>query len=893
MMLRQDDEREHKLETHDGKEPEIKLRSEYLKPEFLIDTVKLEFHLEDDRTIVTSLVAFRRNGNHNKSLILDGGKALVLSSVSVDGAELTGDAYERRDESLTLFDVPDSFELSIVTHIQPDKNTTLEGLYKSSGNYCTQCEAEGFRHITYYLDRPDVMASFEVLIVADKDQNPVLLSNGNLVEEGELGDGKHFARWIDPWPKPSYLFALVAGNLACLSDQYVTKSGKQVALNIYAVEKDIPKCEFAMQSLIQSMKWDEQTFGLEYDLDVYNIVAVGDFNMGAMENKGLNVFNTKYVLADSQSATDTDYDHIQGVIGHEYFHNWTGNRVTCRDWFQLSLKEGLTVFRDQEFSSDLGSRAVKRIDDVRVLRSFQFPEDSGPLAHPIRPEKYIEINNFYTATVYNKGAEVIRMMHNIIGVDNFRRGMDLYFERHDGQAVTCEDFVAAMETASGVDLQQFRLWYSQAGTPTVLASGVYDAANMTYSLTLKQSCLPTAEQPEKQPYHMPIITGLLGGNGGDLNVQPPEGSVKYPSGIMLNFREAEQTFVFECVSERPVVSLLRGFSAPVILETSFSREDESFLFASDNDAFSRWEAGQTIARDSILKAVEVSSEGGLYATPQNVVEAFGSVTKDSSSDPALIAELLSLPGEGYLGQFMKTVDVDGIHKARSDLKAQIAKEHYASFLEVYHRSGGFQGNGQEAKALRRLKNIALSYLVASGSDEANTFMEQQYKTANNMTDKLAALSELCHSDLEFRQEALSDFYDTWKGNDLVIDKWFTVQAISERDNALTDVITLCEHPDFTLKNPNRLRALVGAFSMNNQVRFHEKTGRGYEFLSSIVQKVDGLNPQVAARMVSPLGQWRKFDKNRQILMKSELSKLANADKFSPNVYELAHRSLEC
>lgn len=887
-------EREHKLETGDSKEPLVKLLSEYAAPDFLIDTVKLQFDIQKTKTIVTSHIVFRRSFDHTKNLILDGGEGLALCALELDDKPLSEHDYSRCDEKLTIHNVPDQFKLSITTEIRPQENTRLEGLYKSSGNHCTQCEAEGFRHITYYLDRPDVMATFDVTIIADRHDNPVLLSNGNLVEEGELEDGKHFARWLDPWPKPAYLFALVAGRLSVLKDSYQTKSGKLVSLNIYAVEKDLPKCDYAMQSLIHSMEWDEKVFGLEYDLDVYNIVAVGDFNMGAMENKGLNVFNTKYVLADSQTATDTDYDHIQGVIGHEYFHNWTGNRVTCRDWFQLSLKEGLTVFRDQEFSSDMGSRAVKRLDDVRVLRSFQFPEDSGPLAHPVRPEKYIEINNFYTATVYNKGAEVIRMMYNIIGKEKFHQGMGIYFERHDGQAVTCEDFISAMEFASGADLEQFRLWYSQAGTPHVSADGSYDAKKKTYSLTLRQSCSPTPEQPDKKPFHIPIVIGLLGGDGTDMDVSLDSESENCSDGIMLNLRTKEQTFTFENVGERPIMSLLRGFSAPIVMKTSFPKDDALFLLAHDRDPFARWEAGQEIAKDAILESVASISQNLLYTIPLNMVDGFGSVTSDLSTDPALLAEILTLPSESYLGQFMKVVDVDNIHAARCMFKRELAKKFYDSFVSIYQRFNEETSANlmiPQSRAGRRLKNVALSYLAASGTDEAFALLETQYKIATTMTDRLAALSELCHTNLGFKAEALSDFYDRWSKDDLVLDKWFSVQACAEHENALQSVVNLSNHPDFLIKNPNRLRSLVMAFAINNQAGFHKAGGQGYRFLSSIVQKVDQINPQVAARLISPLGQWRKFDSKRQKLMKSELNKLANASKSSPDVYELAHRSL--
>lgn len=873
---------------------EEKLLSQYCPPDFLIDTVKLEFNIESTITIVTSHIQFKRNGDHAKSLILDGGEALILRSIKLNDALLAASEYEVVGEELTVHSVPDHFDICIVTELYPEKNTKLEGLYKTSGNYCTQCEAEGFRHITYYLDRPDVMALFEVTIVADKADNPVMLSNGNLADSRELDGGKHYVKWVDPWPKPSYLFAVVAGKLSALSDSFKTKSGKDVALNIYVVEKDLPKCDYAMQSLIKSMQWDEDIYGLEYDLNVYNIVAVGDFNMGAMENKGLNVFNTKYVLADSQTATDSDYDHIQGVIGHEYFHNWTGNRVTCRDWFQLSLKEGLTVFRDQEFSSDMGSRAVKRLDDVQVLRSYQFPEDAGPLAHPIRPEKYVEINNFYTATVYNKGAEVIRMMHIIIGADNFRRGMDIYFERHDGQAVTCEDFISSMEAASGENLSQFRRWYSQAGTPVVNANGSYDATSKQYKLSLKQSCSPTPDGSAKEPFHMPVVVGLVGSNGHDMDVELSDGGTKGDAGFILNLRDEEQVFEFNNVSEKPVLSILRGFSAPVIMKNDSERSDTLFLLSNDSDSFARWEAGQTIARDSILDAVKKFDQAGSPLLPEDAVDAFGSIFDDKQTDPALLAEILTLPAESYLGQFMPVVDVDALHSVRKSFKRAIAAKYFDKILSLYQSYADYDVSysaNSKSKARRRLKNVALSYLVEAGKSEASDALEQQLEQSDNMTDRIAALSLVCHTESAFRDRALSLFYDQWRHDDLVLDKWFMVQACSQRELAMSDVLSLSTHPDFNIKNPNRVRSLVMAFANGNQVRFHNKDGDGYRFLSSMIDKLDKLNPQVAARMIAPLGQWRRFDSHRQGLMKSELEKLADSNNYSSDVCELSTRSL--
>jgi aminopeptidase N len=873
---------------------------DYKKPNFSIGSVNLEFTLGEDDTRIINTMALSRDGEKGGldgetgcDLVLDGSNFLRLGSIEVDGVALGAGDYTQSDTELTLRGLPDMCSLSIETFVKAKENTTLTGLYQSSGNFCTQCEAQGFRNITYYIDRPDAMATFKVRIVGDKIKYPVLLSNGNLVGEGDLDNGLHFADWFDPFPKPAYLFALVAGDLAVLSDHYKTTSGRDVTLNIYVVAEDIDKCDHAMESLKRSMKWDEDVFGLEYDLDIYNIVAVGDFNMGAMENKGLNVFNTKYVLATKDTATDMDFSHVEGVIGHEYFHNWTGNRVTCRDWFQLSLKEGLTVFRDQEFTSDMGSRAVKRIDDVRVLRAYQFPEDSGPMAHPVRPTSYMEINNFYTTTVYNKGAEVIRMMHTLLGADNFRKGMDLYFERHDGQAVTCEDFASAMETASGVDLGQFRLWYSQAGTPVVEAKGEYDEGASTYTLSLKQSCPDTPSQSHKKPMHIPLVLGLVGPDGNDLDVRLDGDGDLIEGNWVLNLKAADQSFKFTGVKAKPVPSLLRGFSAPVTIKDDLTRADVSFLTGTDNDSFNRWEASQRLAGDIILDLVSDIGKGQSLNVDDSLVEAFDQILSDVEIDQALAAEALALPSENYLGQSMDVVKVDELFEARKFVMSTLAEQLSGKWRTVYDFANTNQPYSLSTKdvARRRIKNISLAYLAELKSDEGTKLCASQYASADNMTDVMGALSALVKGISDERTKALNDFYTKWQGDALVVDKWFAIQACSPKRETLNDVIKLGKHADFTLKNPNRLRSLVSSFSVLNQVCFHDVSGGGYKFLADMVMRVDEINPQTAARIMGPLTQWKRFDSSRQALMKAELNRILGRVRVSKDVFEIASKSL--
>ncbi len=866
---------------------------DYRVPDFLIDTVDLTFDLFEDGATVTAKLEIRRNPESDRGsapLVLDG-HHMELVSVAVDGEALGDNRYTVDAESLTLTELPDACALEIVTRIEPHKNTALEGLYTSGGNFCTQCEAEGFRRITYFLDRPDVMARYTTTIIADREKNPVLLSNGNLAETGDAGNDRHWARWDDPFPKPSYLFALVAGDLVAYRDTFTTRSGREVPLEIYVRKGDEEKCAHAMRSLQNSMAWDEEVYGLEYDLERFMIVAVSDFNMGAMENKGLNVFNSKYVLASAETATDSDYMNIEGIIGHEYFHNWTGNRVTCRDWFQLSLKEGLTVFRDQAFSADMGSPAVKRIHDVRRLRATQFPEDAGPTAHPVRPDSYIEINNFYTPTVYLKGAEVVRMIHTLIGAAAFRAGMDLYFERHDGQAVTIEDFAKAMEDASGADLAQFRRWYAQAGTPELSVEDHFDPETGTCTLTVRQQTPPTPGQDRKEPFAFPLAVGLLDAAGAAIDATldgaPTSGTT------VLKVTEAEQSFRFENLASPPVPSVLRGFSAPVKLTTQ-PRDRLLFLYAHDSDPFARWEAGQQLATQLLLELAAAHRRGEALELDGDFLDAFARTLADASLDKAFVAEALSLPGETYLADQMTVVDVDAIHAARSFARREIAARLGEELRQAYaaHHDDGPYVLSPEAVGRRALKNLCLGYLGARSEDEdAVALASRQFRDGNNMTDVQAALSVLRDIDAPARTEALSAFYEKWRHDPLVVDTWFTLQAMSSLPGALAEVTALTRHGDFDWRNPNRVRSLIAAFATGNQVRFHDSGGGGYTLLADAVLTVEALNPQLAARLLVPLGRWRRQDAGRQDLMKAALERILAVEGLSPNVYEIASKSL--
>ncbi|HEX9626199.1 MAG TPA: aminopeptidase N [Acidiferrobacterales bacterium] len=865
--------------------------TDYRPPDYLIETVALRFDLDAARTRVHARLTVAANpaaGGGVRPLRLNGDGPTLLS-VAIDGRKLDTGEYRLDAEFLTLPDPPARCVLDIETEIHPQDNTALEGLYVSSGNFCTQCEAEGFRRMTFFPDRPDVMARYTTTLVADKASYPVLLSNGNLVHAEDLPDGRHLATWEDPFPKPSYLFALVAGDLARIEDEFVTRSGRKVALHMFVQHHNTDKCAHAMAALKKAMAWDERVYGREYDLDVYMIVAVDDFNMGAMENKGLNVFNSKYVLARPDTATDADYVAIEGVIGHEYFHNWSGNRVTCRDWFQLSLKEGFTVFRDQEFSADMGSRGVKRIQDVNVLRSHQFREDAGPMAHPVRPESYVEINNFYTLTVYNKGAELVRMLHHLLGPAGFRKGTDLYFDRHDGQAVTTDDFVRALEHANGADLAQFRRWYSQAGTPVLTVTRDYDAQARRYALTVRQSCPPTPQQPHKEPFHIPLAVGLLDPEGVDLPLKL-EGEARAVTGTrVLAVRAAEERFVFEDVPRPPVPSLLRGFSAPVRLEIDLSDDERGFLMAHDSDPFNRWEAGQQLAVKLILARIA----GAATAVPAAFVDAFRKTLASESLDAEMKSQVLSLPGEGYVGEFMAAIDPVAVHDARQWLKRELARALRDDWLAVHasHHDAGPYRVDPPSIGRRALKNLSLAYLMELGQPETVMRCVAQYQAAANMTDALAALGCLAHSDAPQRERALADFHDRWHGDPLVMDKWLAIQAGSRRPDTLERVRRLTAHPVFNIRNPNKVRALIGAFAQGNPARFHEPGGAGYAFLTEYVLKLDPMNPQVAARLVNGLSQWRRYVAPQRDLMRAQLERLRAQPKLSRDVFEIVDKSL--
>lgn len=867
-----------------SEQPQTIFLKDYQVPEYLPESVHLSFILEPEATTVRSQIRIQRNPastTATESMTLDG-QELELVAVSIDGRQLAENEYDVAEESLTIHQVPERFVLAIETRTHPEQNTSLEGLYQSSGNYCTQCEAEGFRKITFYPDRPDVMSVFTVRIEANRSDYPVLLSNGNLQETGELEDNRHYAVWHDPHKKPAYLFALVAGDLAHIEDSYTTMSGKQVQLCIYTEAHNIDQCEHAMRSLQRSMQWDEEVYGREYDLDIYNIVAVDDFNMGAMENKGLNVFNSKYVLARPDTATDTDFINVEAVIGHEYFHNWSGNRVTCRDWFQLSLKEGFTVFRDQSFTGDMTSHAVKRIDDVNTLRNHQFPEDAGPLAHPIRPESYVEINNFYTATVYEKGAEVVRMIYNLLGKEGFRKGTDLYFERHDGQAVTTEDFVQAMEDATGRDLKQFRLWYSQAGTPKLEVSDHYDAATTTYTLTVLQSRKAINGQDTSLPLHIPLAIGLLAADGRELVNQ------------VLDLRENRQEFVFTEMAEAPLPSLLRGFSAPVSLHYDYSKEQLAFLMAHDGDAFNRWEAGQKLMAEVILQAMKAWRNGNKMQLDATLVEAVKQVLISPAIDKALEARVLTLPSETYLAELCEEVDPEAIHLARRFVKRRLAQALRSEWIQCYQaqRLMGDYNLASMAMGQRSLTNVALGYLMELEDPAVAQMCALQYEESNNMTDSIAALSAIVNTESPARERFLNMFYDRWQGENLVVDKWFQVQATSQSSDTLERVLNLQNHPAFTLKNPNRMRSLLGAFCMANPYHFHSKDGRGYQLLADTVLALNVTNPQIAARLLKSIGQWRKLEPVRQKLVETQLQRIMDSKGLSKDVFEVVSKSLE-
>jgi aminopeptidase N len=874
---------------------------DYRPPEFLINRTELYFDLHEDHALVSSRLHMLRSSEAEAGVPLElHGQDMDLVSLAVDGEPVQPADYSLTADKLVVHGVPEQFVFSCVTRILPQNNTSLEGLYKSRRMFCTQCEAEGFRKITYYLDRPDVMSVFTVTVEADQQAYPVLLSNGNPVENASLPGGRHNAVWHDPFPKPAYLFALVAGDLEKVEESFRTAGGRDVSLRIYVEARDIDKCDHAMTSLKKSMRWDEEVYGREYDLDIFNIVAVDDFNMGAMENKSLNIFNTSCVLCTPEITTDQGFQRVEAIVAHEYFHNWSGNRVTCRDWFQLSLKEGFTVFRDAEFSADMGSRTVKRVEDVTLLRTAQFAEDAGPMAHPVRPDSYMEINNFYTMTVYEKGAEVVRMIRTLIGAEAFRRGSDLYFDRHDGQAVTCEDFVRAMEDASATDLTRFRLWYSQAGTPVLEVRDEYDAAAQVYTLFIEQSCPPTPGQPVKEPFVIPLAVGLLGEAGNlplKLADSPADPESEDNTHLVLRVEEKSQRFTFEGVPERPVPSLLRGFSAPVRLDFDYSREDLYALMTRDDDGFVRWDSAQALSLRVINEVQDQCADAGDYcAVDDLLVRAFDGLLADQSLDPAMVAEMLTLPSENYLAEEAAQhggADVDTIHRARNLVRRAIGSECRKALLATYERLATDQPYRPEAGqiAARSLRNRCLDYLVAADSDLL-TLAQAQFSGARNMTDRLAALRCIAFYGTEAeRGPVLSHFHAEWRHEALVVNQWLQVQAAIPDAQALERVWRLLEHPDFDLRNPNKVRALVGIFANQNPVNFHRVDGEGYRFLREIVARLDGINPQIAARLLTPLTKWRAY-RGRDALMKSELQQLLETPDLSPDVFEVVSKSLQ-
>ncbi|MFT5290560.1 MAG: aminopeptidase N [Planctomycetota bacterium] len=877
--------------------PQPVYRKDYREPDYWIDRVHLDFDLHEEKSIVNARIELRRNENVNSgdaALVLVG-EDLVTEEIKLDGRVLAENEYSLTKERLTIPGVPDSFVLETRVSLEPQNNTQLSGLYKSSGNFCTQCEAEGFRRITWFHDRPDVMAKYTVRVEADKAKYPVLLSNGNRLEAGELAGGRHFTRWEDPYVKPSYLFALVAGNLKALAGNHTTTSGREVKLEIWVEEKNLSKCGHALEALKKSMQWDEQTYGLEYDLDLYMIVAVDDFNMGAMENKGLNVFNSKLVLASQETATDADYERIESVVAHEYFHNWTGNRVTCRDWFQLTLKEGLTVYRDQRFTADMTSETVKRIDDVRHLREAQFAEADGPMSHPVRPESYVSMDNFYTITVYEKGAAVVRMYEMLLGRAGFRAGMDLYFERHDGGAVTCDDFRAAMADANSADLSQFERWYTQAGTPTLHAAGVFDAAAKTYTLTLRQEIPQATDESAPEPMLIPIAVGLVGPDGADMPLQMVgEDSPAAETTRMLVLSEKTQTHVFIGIESKPVPSVLRGFSAPVKLLLPRSSEELAFLMANDSDGFNRWDAGQTLARRLLLKLADDHAAGDALSMPDGFVAAFGRILADDSLDGSYRAVALGLPSERELGLSQEVVNPDSLHAAREYVVQQLASGLRAQWMEIFEatRSKGAYSADKSEIDRRRLHGRALGYLTSLEEPAYVALAKTEFDAADNMTDSQSALGCLVQSDAPERAEALAAFFERWKEDPLVLDKWFTLQALTSLPTALEEVTALAKHPSFTLKNPNRARSLISAFGLMNQVRFHQADGAGYRFVADQVLAIDEFNPQLAARVVSAFNRWRSFDTERQGLMKTELRRIAAKDGLSKDTGEIVGRALK-
>ena len=872
-------------------EPRAIHLADYKAPDFHIRTVKLDFALDPQATRVSARLEIERR-NAGAPLVL-AGEELKLISIALDGRALAPADYRLDEKSLTIPNVPDRFVLETVAEIAPAANTALEGLYQSAGMFCTQCEPEGFRHITWFLDRPDNLSVFTVRLEADKTQYPVLLSNGNRLDGGSLEGGRHFALWHDPFPKPSYLFALVAGDLGCIQDRFVTLSGRSIELAIYVEHGNESRATYAMGALKRAMKWDEEAYGREYDLDIFMIVAVSAFNMGAMENKGLNIFNDKVLLASPQSATDDDYARIESVVAHEYFHNWTGDRITCRDWFQLSLKEGLTVFRDQSFSGDMRSHGVQRIQDVRALRGRQFQEDAGPLAHPVQPQSYIEINNFYTATIYDKGAEVIGMLKTLVGAEGYRKAADLYFMRHDGQAATVEDWVRCFEDACGRDLSQFRLWYRQAGTPVIEAKGKYDAAARSYTLDLSQSLAATPGQSDKKPMHVPVRIGLVGKSGAHLPLTLDGDNATGPETRVLELTEGLQRFTFVDVGEEPLLSLGRDFSAPAIFLTTHTSHDRATLMGKDRDGFNRWEAGQILAAEIMLELADPTGASQARADAgTSYIAAIGEVLGGAEQDPAFAAQMLMPPTESELAARRVPVDPDAIHAARIGLVRAIASAHRPRLAQLYEQmrdAGDFRADAKAA-GRRALRNAALRYLTAADDEAAAGLAEAHYRSATNMTDMIAGLAALTRMQSPLKGSAFGHFHDRFKNDPLVLDKWMSLQAGSPLPETAEAVRDLMGDPAFDIKNPNRVRALVGAFAANH-LRFHDRSGTGYRLVGEVIRTLDPMNPQVAARLTGSFESWRRYDEARQGLMRAELAAILAQKPLSPNLFEVASKIL--
>jgi aminopeptidase N len=866
---------------------------DYRPPDWLVETVSLDVALHPTKAKVRATLKLKPNPQAPAAPLVLDGDALEFVAMKIDGAEPGPDSYVVTPEALTIPQPPNGpFTLEIETLVDPSANTQLSGLYRSSGTYCTQCEAEGFRRITYFPDRPDVMAVYTTRIEADKKEAPVLLANGNIAERGELPGGRHFAVWHDPHPKPAYLFALVGGDLACVEDTFRTMSGRDVTLRIYVEHGKETRCAYAMDSLKRAMRWDEEAYGREYDLDIFMIVAVSDFNMGAMENKGLNVFNDKYVLATPETATDGDYAGIEAVIAHEYFHNWTGNRITCRDWFQLCLKEGLTVFRDQEFSSDMRSRPVKRIADVRTLRAAQFVEDAGPLAHPVRPETYKEINNFYTATVYEKGAEVVRMVQTLIGPEAFRAGMDLYFARHDGKAATVEQFIQCFADASGRDLTQFMRWYAQAGTPQVTVAGRFNPDAKTYTLEARQSVPPTPGQPRKEPMVIPLAMGLVGKNGDDLPLTLAGGGSLERGVLVLS--EAARTVTFTGIAERPVLSINRGFSAPVKLDSDLGADDLAFLAARDSDPFNRWQALQTISMRLLTDNVTHVRSGKAPRLDDRLMKAFAALLEDASLEPAFVALALTPPGEGDIAREIGCdIDPDAIHQARKALRVEIGERLGALLATSYERMtvhGGYTPDATSA-GRRSLRNVCLDLMAATAAPDAVARADRQYRTADNMTDRMAALATLSQHDGPERKRALADFYERHSADALVVDKWFALQATIPDPGTLDHVRALTRHPAFSPSNPNRVRAVIGAFAQGNPTQFNRADGAGYAFVADTVLGLDAKNPQLAARLATAFRSWRTLEAGRRGKAEAALKRIKEAPGLSRDLADIVERAL--